>query len=747
MSRVRDNERGQVIVLAAVMIPVMLLLTAVAVDVGNWYTHKRQLQNRADAGALAGGYQYVADWASCSGDAATKLAASNRIDAAARQYAGDPSVAGTLHNTEITSQSRVDVEVNSPGGPVNPDTSWNQPAGTGLGPCDKHPADPYSANDAYYVDVGVRERNQPSLFRRLGLELLRSDARARVELFSAAAGKGFLPIALPDQNIVQAQLRYYKECSSGPVLLATVPLNPLASTYQTPDTTFWGKTVGDLPPGVPGGGIPTGIQISMPEATACTGDDYIPISTEVRLAGVPSSVIDINAKTCAELVAAQFADCFSRVSNIRDFKDDPKTQPWIQEVTLQGGTCDAPPSDVLFARPDPPAASCTYGVSVSINFNGFATGHTGKDFTVSVGGDNLVAPNGPNGSPNGLWTSSGFSNNDVVGRSDISLSWSCKPNCGSGSYPIQSLFLGNATNAGVLSVVRTSETAPAPAGVLGAPLQSFRAGNVATLKTVYPTVGLDSSFYIGQKRVLRLPKCKTGNNDTNDCNLDSGSPNNSQSIDCEPGTGGQGHDFQMFMTGCDPFYTDNPLTLGTAWWKNPAPGKCPDKNGIIALAQPYECVVKAPGFSPGVIADGIAAAIGNCSKIQNNSCSKYACTNPNYYDPAQKTWTFPTTGDSPRIVYIFIVPYGSYKNTGSQETIPVLDFAAFYVTGFDPQGNGKQNPCTQGSPPPGARLDESVSSGGVVGYFVRTALPDVPGDPTKVCKIGQIRPCTPVLVR
>ena len=75
-----------------------------------------------------------------------------------------------------------------------------------------------------------------------------------------------------------------------------------------------------------------------------------------------------------------------------------------------------PPSDVLFTRPDPPSSSCTYGVNVSINFNGFATGHTGKDFTVSVGGDNLVAPNGPNGSPNGLWTSSGFSNNDVVGR-------------------------------------------------------------------------------------------------------------------------------------------------------------------------------------------------------------------------------------------------------------------------------------------------------------------------------------------
>ena len=95
------------------------------------------------------------------------------------------------------------------------------------------------------------------------------------------------------------------------------------------------------------------------------------------------------------------------------------------------------------------------------------------------------------------------------------------------------------------------------------------------------------------------------------------------------------------------------------------------------------------------------------------------------------------------------MPYGSYKNTGSQATIPVLDFAAFYVTGWDPQGNGngQANPCTSGSLPAGARYDEAVTSGGVVGYFVRKAAPDFPGDPTEVCKINQIRPCTPVLVR
>ena len=38
--------------LSAILIPVFIVLTAMVVDVGQWYTHKRQLQTRADAGAL-----------------------------------------------------------------------------------------------------------------------------------------------------------------------------------------------------------------------------------------------------------------------------------------------------------------------------------------------------------------------------------------------------------------------------------------------------------------------------------------------------------------------------------------------------------------------------------------------------------------------------------------------------------------------------------------------------------------------
>src|SRR5262245_26553999 len=112
VTRSLRDERGAIMVITAILVPVLLVLSALIYDGGTWFTHKRQLQNRADAGALAAGVQYTTVWPACgSSDAATKLAAANSLDDAARQYAGDPDEAGTLalHNTELTDQNRINV--------------------------------------------------------------------------------------------------------------------------------------------------------------------------------------------------------------------------------------------------------------------------------------------------------------------------------------------------------------------------------------------------------------------------------------------------------------------------------------------------------------------------------------------------------------------------------------------------------------------------------------------------------------
>jgi hypothetical protein len=49
-----SKRRGQVLVLVALSLLVLILFVALAVDVGNFYAQRRRMQNAADAGALAG---------------------------------------------------------------------------------------------------------------------------------------------------------------------------------------------------------------------------------------------------------------------------------------------------------------------------------------------------------------------------------------------------------------------------------------------------------------------------------------------------------------------------------------------------------------------------------------------------------------------------------------------------------------------------------------------------------------------
>src|SRR5262249_61968483 len=56
------GERGQVVVLTAVMLMALLGLGAMVLDVGAWFRTKRQVQATADAAALAGAQElHLAD--------------------------------------------------------------------------------------------------------------------------------------------------------------------------------------------------------------------------------------------------------------------------------------------------------------------------------------------------------------------------------------------------------------------------------------------------------------------------------------------------------------------------------------------------------------------------------------------------------------------------------------------------------------------------------------------------------------
>ena len=94
-----------------------------------------------------------------------------------------------------------------------------------------------------------------------------------------------------------------------------------------------------------------------------------------------------------------------------------------------------------------------------------------------------------------------------------------------------------------------------------------------------------------------------------------------------------------------------------------------------------------------------------------------------------------------RIIKVYVIPYGALKNSNGNDEIPVLDFAAYYVTAYA-SGNDEE-PCPGND---NARLPSGPSSV-VGGYFINFVGPPGPVDPNASCTPNQIRPCRAVLER
>jgi hypothetical protein len=80
------DERGAAMVLVAVTLPVLILFTALGIEGGHWYDYSRNLQNRADAAAMAAAIEYGS---TCFGSATSGQ--TDAIGRVAVQYAGPPT--------------------------------------------------------------------------------------------------------------------------------------------------------------------------------------------------------------------------------------------------------------------------------------------------------------------------------------------------------------------------------------------------------------------------------------------------------------------------------------------------------------------------------------------------------------------------------------------------------------------------------------------------------------------------------
>jgi hypothetical protein len=175
-----------------------------------------------------------------------------------------------------------------------------------------------------------------------------------------------------------------------------------------------------------------------------------------------------------------------------------------------------------------------------------------------------------------------------------------------------------------------------------------------------------------------------------------------QSIDCDPDIANLADELAQ---GCNPAYAINgDLT-------------CPGYNELWGTPQPWDCVKTQTGGAVGQVERGMK------DRILGGASSCTAPINWPNYGP-----------DDKRIVPLIVTPFGSFSGSGNA-IIPVIDFGAFYVMGW----NG--DPCA------GA---VSVPKGYIAGHFIKYIPRNPRGSGDAACFLTdptKLTPCAAVMTR
>jgi hypothetical protein len=628
--------------------------------------------------------------------------------------------------------------------------------------------------------VKVKERDLPSLFGGVGLPLSKNGARARVEIRPAISGTRFLPLAVPNTIITKVQVRYYKECGAGAPSQIGPPhdLAPLPSGDQSAFAIAGGGMLWALPsdadPTV--GDKSKAFDLAMPGYDPACGD-YVPVGVEVRVASRDNVNLDQSCQTLRDDV--RYADCYHRLSQIRVWNDgNADNQPRIPRVSLSGGCGGL--GDPYFSSLPPGSAGCKYDVTVEVNW-GTRDDDDKKvaaNFTVTANNQTLGLVSW-DADKTAIYASSGgaFTANPGANPVTVSLSWtdtdkdhswqgnSCKTGnqnpCkySSGDMTQHQAFVGTSSTAGVVSLVRTSQS-QLVTGIPGAPFDNHRSGgsgfdcNSSDTCSVYPTIGTVGVLRTGVLTTLRLDDSQAEN----------------QSVFCDPD---ETQAFPVFLNGCKPWFGANEWK--SPWWIDGTNGEktCPDpkdwysyqdKNagfGVNSSGNYWECVLSAPGVKVGQVGDDIAVATENCDDIQNNACqvNSFDCNYDGNYDgkPGNSDGWVQQGGDAryPRVVNLFIVPYQAAKGLkGNGNPIPILGFASFYVMNWTGANAKQSDPCpdttwdNDGKPATPQLPVPAPPAGAITGIFVESVdYEPGPVDPNATCVEGQLTPCRAVLVR
>jgi hypothetical protein len=347
--------------------------------------------------------------------------------------------------------------------------------------------------------------------------------------------------------------------------------------------------------------------------------------------------------------------------------------PKAREVSLVNGSC----ADPYFSAS---SSTCTIGVRARVDFGGAPT-TVGAKLTAVVGG-NSYALNYNAGTA--TWES-----NPVIpiasgaGPVPVELRWeetsgtvsgdACKTTGGNkctGTFgTVHRSFGASESRSGPIQLAQVWENGSFWANSF----ERCSSQNTSCTHSLVVRIGIRGN----------LENAQSVNSPIVPLRVVGGSQN--QSLDCDPAISNLKGEL---AAGCSPSYVKS--------GGNPCPA------ALWSTPQPWPCVAVQTGGAVNQVPAGLNLRILGAEKPSS-------CTSPNNWS------SFPDlpSGD-PRIVQVFLTPYGSFAGSGNA-TVPVTGFATFYVTGWTAQGSGFANPCQGAGDDPVPNND----AGYIVGHFIK----------------------------
>jgi Flp pilus assembly protein TadG len=715
-SRRYADERGAMVVLFALLLPLFLALGSIVFAVGNWWVHDRHLQMQVDSAAFAAGTQFTGCFTGMP-------EANTAIRTQALAYAGDSNRDPATTNLQVQEPADAHVVFNSSrywqDGDAIDDSGLSATLDNTItypGDTSPPPADPSDPCETKFLDVKSTDDDVPSLLPWLSFTP-DAKAHARVEIRKVKALSGMLPFAVPEVDPgAVAVILTDEDAADGNEVLATTEI----SRNTAPPPAIAKYNVYD--------GLVGGIELSSRDN----------VSVIVLVSAVSNPDPDLSGPSVAVICGRPGVRCYSAggkqagLALIHGYSTG-SSLPALHRVDLTGCNDTANPSGPYFSR----TGDCFVAVSADIDFGGASNPQARLHGTPGCNGS------GTSMSQSGsVWTAVTTlpEPTKFTGQVSFSISWKA----GSGGF---TCFEG-----GTVARPYVANGSSGPVEYLS--LQAYdKDGTLMPSSYSLPKEPTMQPYTFMVTVGLRPPLRQSTLNDeallirfaTED------DPSLTQSIDCDVDSydypdpfGSMPKDAAEIAHGCVTPYAVNPtLDCSDYGLGDLPPDPAPALNDATDCAQSKNGQVSS-------LRQGLSARFEN------------PCT-PNYWPDApitpQKVQTLVDSfGTDPRMVTLVVTDFGAFASTGST-IIPIKYFAGFYVTGWDyshqspgcpdPDGFG---PLQGNDPHPiyGTAYQQNkphLDDGDVWGYFITPVIPAPAGSASdELCAFDELGTCIAVLV-